>query len=285
MYKLIIFFLTFAGVQAIAKIQIPFQKISLKPSYEIETLVQTPLAVAPTKFAYEVSKDCQDFLQTMQHLQDKSVSIQTADYDDMRFRALPLSMKANYEILLRADKSLNVDPAFELALIEKYNLSFNFTKDAVSPKAVQEKVHKFISTEDNENQISLYFKSRDLFCDYYYGKLQIVANADLQLQTNSLLQSQTEEKLQNLLNHLNDSFVLTSHSKIQAVYLGSMLLNNFKSNWKEKLQLIFSELIDKNDLTPKPFWAEKQSDFYSLKLSKLHNISQQNIYLKGKFNE
>jgi hypothetical protein len=272
-------------VQALAKIQIPFQKISLKPSYEIETLVQTPLAVAATKFAYEVSKDCQDFLQTMQQLQDKSVQIQIADYDDIRFRALPLSMKANYEILLEADKSFNLEPAFDLALIEKYHLSFNFSKAAVSLKSVQEKAHQYISSKDDENQISLHFKSRDLFCDYYYGKLQIVAKADLLLQTNSLLQSQTEEKLQKLLNHLNDGFMATSNPKIQAAYLGSMLLNDFKSNWKEKLQLIFSDLIDKNNLIPSPFWAEKKSDFYSLNFSKLHNISQQNIYLKGKFNE
>lgn len=279
------FLVTFVALQAFAKIQIPFTKINLKPSYETETLVQTPLAIAPARFAGEVLKDCQEFSITMRNLQDQSVQMNSSDYDDIRLRALPLSMKPSYEIQLVAEKSLNLEPAFEASQIVKYRLDYIFSADALSLKSVQERTQENIVLTDFENKISLQFRSRDLFCDYYFGKLQIVAIAEIQLQTNSNLQSQTEKKLQQVLNQVNESFKVSDNSKVQAAQFGILTYATYKLKWKEILKIIFAELVDEKDLAPKPFWSKKEADYYSLNFSKLHNISEKKIFLKGKFNE
>jgi hypothetical protein len=282
-----IFITTLAGLQALAKIQIPFAKINLKPSYEIEALVQTPLAVAPVRFASEVLKDCREFALTIRNLKDKSVQIQNSEYDEMRLRALPLSMKPNYQIQLISEKKLNLEPAFEIAKIEDYKLAFSFSGDALSFQSVRDTIHNYIVKQDSTQQdyLVLQFKSRDLFCDYYFGNLKITITSDLQLQTNSLLQTETEKKLLKVLNTLNDAYILSTNQKVQAAYLGASVQSDFKENWQESLKVIFLDLVRKEDLLPLPFWSEKQSDFYSLKLSNLHNILKQNFILKGKFNE
>lgn len=282
-----IFLLTLVGLQALAKIQIPFQKINLKPFHEMETSVQTPLAVAPNRFEFEVSKDCRDFSNTMTGLQDKGLQIQISDYDEIRFRALALSMRPNYEVQLTAEKLLNFEPAFESATILKQQLTFNFSKQSLSPEAIREKAKEYIELIDLEEQnyFILQFKSRDLFCDYYYGKLQITVLADLELQINSVLYNQTEQKLKNVLDSLNEGLKLSANKKTQAAHLGIRARSQFQKSWKESLKTIFSELVSKEDLVPNSFWSEKQSDFYILNFSKLHNISEHKIILKGKFNE
>ena len=284
---LTIILLTLAGVQALGKVQIPFQKISLMSVYEIETKVQTPMAVAPSRFSAEVAKDCREFSSTMLLLQNKSVQIQKSDYDEMRLRALALSMKPSYEIQILAAKFLNLEPAFETAKITKYSLMYDFADESLSFQTVRENVNSYVVAHNSEQQdyLLLQFKSRDLFCDYYFGNLKIYLKSEMQLETNSLLQYETEQKLQKVLNHLNDSFKLSAHHKIQAAYLGASVGSDFKNNWKESLKVIFTDLVSKEDLLPLTFWSQKQSDFYSLNFGKLHNISEQKILLKGNFNE
>ena len=285
--RLTIILLTLAGVQALGKIQIPFQKISVIPKHELEAVLQTPVAVPAAKFSYELDKDCRNFSKTMIELRHQSVALQISDYNDIRFRALALSMKPYYEIQLLAEKSLNLNPTFTSAKITNYEMQFNFSEEAISIATVQNTANDYISLQNFEldNYFILHFKSRDLFCDYYFGHLKISLNADLQLQTSQSLQQETEEKLNKILNDLNDGLKISRNKKIQAAYFGLSTYENSPKNWKEILNTSFAELINKEDFLPKPFWAEEHSDFYVLNFSRLHNISEQKIFLNGKFNE
>ena len=286
-YSITLVLLAFFTVSAQAKIQIPFQQINLMPVYELATEVQPPLAVSASRFILEVHKDCREFSNSMNLFRDQSVQISMSDYNDIRFRALPLSMKANYEIKLLTEKSLNLQPTFESAKITKYHLDLKFSEKAASIYEVQNNAKQYVEVLDSElqNYLVLQFKSRDLFCDYYFGNLNISLEAEIQLQTSQSVQTETEEKLKHILNNLNDSLQISANKKVQAAYIGVSTYEAAPLNWKQNVQTIFNELVNKEDLVPYPFWSEKQSNFYDLKFSRLHNISKQKIFLKGKFND